>query len=40
MKRPKPHSNIAPIHDRLRTLREVGLGYLRLGQPAATLAGP
>ena len=32
-------NNIAPIHDRLRTLREVGLGYLRLGQPAATLAG-
>jgi excinuclease ABC subunit A len=32
-------SHIAPIHDRLRTLRDVGLGYLRLGQPAATLAG-
>jgi len=32
-------NNIAPIHDRLRTLREVGLGYLRLGQPAAALAG-
>jgi excinuclease ABC subunit A len=32
-------NNIAPIHDRLRTLREVGLGYLQLGQPAATLAG-
>jgi excinuclease ABC subunit A len=32
-------NNIAPIHDRLRTLREVGLGYLRLGQRAATLAG-
>lgn len=31
--------HIAPIHDRLRTLRDVGLGYLRLGQPAATLAG-
>ena len=24
-------NNIALIHDRLRTLREVGLGYLRLG---------
>ena len=32
-------SHIAPIHDRLRTLRDVGLGYLRLGQAAATLAG-
>ena len=32
-------NNMVPIHDRLRTLREVGLGYLRLGQPAATLAG-
>jgi len=32
-------SHIAPVHDRLRTLRDVGLGYLRLGQPAATLAG-
>jgi excinuclease ABC subunit A len=31
--------HIAPIHDRLRTLRDVGLGYVRLGQPAATLAG-
>jgi excinuclease ABC subunit A len=30
---------IAPIHDRLRTLREVGLGYLKLGQSAATLSG-
>jgi len=32
-------SHIAPIHHRLRTLRDVGLGYLRLGQPATTLAG-
>jgi excinuclease ABC subunit A len=30
---------IPPIHDRLRVLREVGLGYLRLGQAASTLAG-
>jgi len=32
-------ANIPAIHDRLRTLREVGLGYLKLGQPASTLAG-
>ena len=31
--------NIPPIHDRLRTLREVGLGYIQLGQSASTLAG-
>ncbi len=31
--------HLAPVQDRLRTLREVGLGYLRLGQPATTLAG-
>jgi excinuclease ABC subunit A len=31
--------NIPPLADRLRTLREVGLGYLRLGQPAPTLSG-
>jgi excinuclease ABC subunit A len=31
--------NIAPIHDRLRTLRDVGLGYLCLGQRASTLSG-
>ena len=27
------------IHDRLKILNEVGLGYLRLGQPATTLSG-
>jgi excinuclease ABC subunit A len=32
-------ANIPAIYDRLRTLREVGLGYLQLGQPASTLAG-
>jgi len=32
-------SAVAPIYDRLRTLREVGLGYLRLGQSATTLSG-
>jgi excinuclease ABC subunit A len=31
--------NIPPIRQRLQTLREVGLGYVRLGQPASTLAG-
>jgi excinuclease ABC subunit A len=32
-------ANIPSIHARLRTLRDVGLGYLQLGQPASTLAG-
>jgi excinuclease ABC subunit A len=31
--------NIPPIQDRLRMLYDVGLGYLELGQPAATLSG-
>jgi excinuclease ABC subunit A len=30
---------VAPIQARLQTLREVGLGYLKLGQPAPTLSG-
>jgi len=32
-------NSIAPIYHRLRTLRDVGLGYLRLGQSAVTLSG-
>ncbi|MBM4296739.1 MAG: ATP-binding cassette domain-containing protein, partial [Deltaproteobacteria bacterium] len=32
-------SSVAPISDRLRTLRDVGLGYLCLGQSATTLSG-
>jgi excinuclease ABC subunit A len=32
-------NSIPAVEDRLRTLHEVGLGYLRLGQSAATLAG-
>jgi excinuclease ABC subunit A len=32
-------SNIPAVSERLRALREVGLGYLRLGQPAQTLSG-
>lgn len=31
--------NIPAIRDRLSTLRDVGLGYLCLGQPASTLSG-
>ncbi len=30
---------IPKIHERLRTLQAVGLGYVRLGQPANTLSG-
>jgi excinuclease ABC subunit A len=32
-------SNIPPIARHLNTLRDVGLGYIRLGQPAPTLSG-
>ncbi|MDX1645081.1 MAG: excinuclease ABC subunit UvrA, partial [Thermoanaerobaculia bacterium] len=31
--------NIPPVHRILSTLDDVGLGYLRLGQPATTLSG-
>ena len=32
-------TNIPPVYQRLNALREVGLGYLRLGQAASTLSG-
>ena len=32
-------SSIPAVYERLRALREVGLGYLQLGQPASTLSG-
>jgi excinuclease ABC subunit A len=32
-------ANIPPVHDRLRALHDVGLGYLQVGQSASTLAG-
>ncbi|MGO8821359.1 MAG: excinuclease ABC subunit UvrA, partial [Desulfomonilaceae bacterium] len=31
--------NIPPIYNKLRTLQDVGLGYIKLGQPATTLSG-
>lgn len=31
--------NIAPIQRRLKTINDVGLGYIKLGQPATTLSG-
>jgi excinuclease ABC subunit A len=31
--------HIPPIRNKLNTLKEVGLGYIRLGQPATTLSG-
>ncbi len=32
-------SNIPAVHRRLKTLYDVGLGYIHLGQPATTLSG-
>jgi excinuclease ABC subunit A len=31
--------NIPPVRNKLHTLNEVGLGYIRLGQPGTTLSG-
>ncbi|GAB5539395.1 MAG: excinuclease ABC subunit UvrA [Salibacteraceae bacterium] len=31
--------NIPSIHNKIKTLQEVGLGYIRLGQPSTTLSG-
>jgi excinuclease ABC subunit A len=31
--------SIPPIYNKLRTIQEVGLGYIKLGQPATTLSG-
>jgi excinuclease ABC subunit A len=31
--------NISSIYNKLRTIQEVGLGYIKLGQPATTLSG-
>lgn len=31
--------NLPKIHRKLQTLRDVGLGYIKLGQPATTLSG-
>jgi excinuclease ABC subunit A len=35
----KMFSAVPPLHRRLQTLTEVGLGYVRLGQSATTLSG-
>lgn len=31
--------SIPPIHDKMKTLKEVGLSYIELGQPATSLSG-
>jgi excinuclease ABC subunit A len=32
-------ANIPAIYNKLKTLQEVGLGYIKIGQPATTLSG-
>jgi len=32
-------SNVPSIYNKMRTLNDVGLGYMKLGQPATTLSG-
>jgi len=32
-------ANVPSIHSKMKTLNDVGLGYMRLGQPATTLSG-
>ena len=32
-------ANVPSIHNKMKTLNDVGLGYMRLGQPATTLSG-
>jgi excinuclease ABC subunit A len=32
-------SNVPSVYNKMKTLNDVGLGYMRLGQPATTLSG-